>query len=171
MMIIKLTANFIYFHIGIKNNTNNDNVLQMSDLDITAQYDLCIPSELSGNQSSSGEREPPVEGTPSPYFELCQQCLDDDPKKRPDIPDIQNVLEKLEQISLQDIKIDNNQLSLGTKNHIDNSRSQSDIDSQYALCISAVSGLETSKSIENNYIGKFIIFYKDLKNHYLNWTN
>src|ERR1043165_4249018 len=46
----------------------------------------------------NGEREPPVEGTPSAYIELYQKCWYDDPNER---PDIQRVFKELEQISLQ----------------------------------------------------------------------
>ncbi len=55
-----------------------------------------------------GERELPVEGTPSAYIDLYQQCWHGDPNKR---PDIQRVFEELEQIVLQDQdnNIDNNQ--------------------------------------------------------------
>src|SRR5688572_17222267 len=45
------------------------------------------------------KRESPIEGTPSAYVDLYQRCWNDDPNIR---PDIQEVLEKLEQIFLQD---------------------------------------------------------------------
>ena len=52
-----------------------------------------IPSKIL-----AGEREPPIEGTSSKYIELYKQCWDNDPKKR---PNIQKVLDILDQISYQ----------------------------------------------------------------------
>ena len=46
----------IFFHlgIGIKDNNNNN---QTTNLDITAQYDLCIPSDLSDFEDNQGSTE------------------------------------------------------------------------------------------------------------------
>ena len=43
----------------------------------------------------SGNREKPIEGTPSDYVQLYQKCWDDDPNSRPDIEQVYKVLTQL----------------------------------------------------------------------------
>ena len=43
----------------------------------------------------SGNREKPIEGTPSDYIQLYQKCWHDDPNSRPDIEEVHTILIQL----------------------------------------------------------------------------
>ncbi|RIA96293.1 kinase-like domain-containing protein [Glomus cerebriforme] len=73
-----------------------------------------------------GDREDPIEGTPLKYLQLYQRCWDDDPKLRPDIEKVYEILTQLSQLDEESLELQfdiKNNYNLQTYNYYRDSQS------------------------------------------------